>query len=54
MNVVKDFKHVATPGRDPPRYQFPMLTQNCILCSVGVAVLSCLFSGAAMTVFKGF
>ena len=28
---LKDFSHVATPGRDPPRYQFPMLTQNCIL-----------------------
>ena len=23
MSVFKDFSHVATPGRDPPGYQFP-------------------------------
>ena len=42
MSVFKDFSHVATPGRDPPgyQYQFPMLTQNCILCSVVGARLS--------------
>ena len=33
---LKDFSHVATPGRDP--YQFPMSTQKCILRSVVVAV----------------
>ena len=44
---LKDFNHVATPGRDPPGYQFPMLTQNCILRSVVVAVV-------VMSVFKGF
>ena len=31
MSVFKDFSHVATSGRDPPGYQFFMLTQNCIL-----------------------
>ena len=30
MSVFKEFSHVATPGRDPPGYQFPMLT-HCIL-----------------------
>ena len=40
MSVFEDFSHVATPGRDPPGYQFPMLTQNCILRSVVVAGLS--------------
>ena len=40
MSVFKDFSHVATPGRDPPGYQFPMLTQSCILYFVVVAGLS--------------
>ena len=47
MSVFKDFSHVATPGRDPPGYQFPMLTQNSILRSVVVAVV-------VMSVFEGF
>ena len=47
MSVFRDFSHVATPGRDPPGYQFPMLAQNCILRSVVVAVV-------VMSVFKGF
>ena len=46
-SVFKDFSHVATPGCDPPGYQFPMLTQNCILRSVVVAAV-------VMSVFKGF
>ena len=40
MSVLKDFSHVAAPGRDPPGYQFPMLSQNCILRFVVVAGLS--------------
>ena len=43
MSVFKDFSHVATPGRDPPGYQLPMLTQNCILHFVVVAGLSWMF-----------
>ena len=40
MSVFNDFSYVATPGRDPPWYQFPMLTQSCILRFVVVAGLS--------------
>ena len=47
MSVFKDFSHVATPGRDPPGYQFPMSSQNCSLRSVVVAVV-------VTSVFKGF
>ena len=47
MSVFNDFSHVATSGRDPPGYALPMLTQNCILHSVVVAVV-------VMIVFKGF
>ena len=39
---LKEFSHVATPGREPPGYQFPMLSQNCILRFAVGARLSCM------------
>ena len=40
---LKDLNHVAAPGCDPPLYQFPMFTQNCILRAVVGAGLQLMF-----------